>query len=131
VLEKVRRIVIATPACSALLRAVVDNLRTKVSRRDVPTPTGTPGAEREWIAARATVAIRHVRKVCGEPPAEMELELQWQDHELGAYPVIVLTWEDAMRGTPGKYLSKCEAALFEFENGEPLPQLWCWWNDED
>src|SRR5258708_32995183 len=28
----------------------------------------------------------------------MELEVQWQDHDLGEYPTIVLTWEDAMRG---------------------------------
>jgi hypothetical protein len=28
----------------------------------------------------------------------MELEVQWQDHELGSYPLIVLTLEDAMRG---------------------------------
>lgn len=45
--------------------------------------------------------------------------------------MIVLTWEDAMRGAPGKYLSKCEAALFEFENGEPMSRLPCWWSDED
>src|SRR5437870_10543239 len=28
------------------------------------------------------------------------LEVQWQEHELGSYPTIVLLWEDAMRGTP-------------------------------
>ena len=76
---------------------------------------GTPGAEREWIAAQATIAIRHLKKVCGAPPPEMELELQWQEHELGSYPVIVLTWEDAMRGAPGEYLEKCESALLDFE----------------
>jgi hypothetical protein len=30
----------------------------------------------------------------------MELEVQWQEHELGEYPTIVLTWEDAMGGAP-------------------------------
>jgi len=30
----------------------------------------------------------------------MELEVQWQEHELGEYATIVLTWEDAMRGAP-------------------------------
>lgn len=29
---------------------------------------------------------------------EMELEVQWQEQDLGAYPTIVMTWEDAMRG---------------------------------
>lgn len=92
---------------------------------------GTPGASREWLSAQAVVAIHHIVKSCGPPPPEMELEVQWQEHELGNYPLIVLTWEDAMRAAPGKYLSKCEAALFEFENGEPMPRLPCWWYDED
>ncbi len=76
---------------------------------------GTPGAEREWIAAEASLAIKHLKKICGEPPPEMELELRWQEHELGIYPLIVLTWEDGMRGAPAGYLEKCEDALFEFE----------------
>ncbi len=50
-----------------------------------------------WISAQATLAIRHTVKVCGPPPPEMELEVQWQEHELGSYPTIVLLWEDAMR----------------------------------
>ena len=60
----------------------------------------TSGASREWIVAECELAIKHLKKVCGEPPPEMELEVQWQEHELGAYPLIVLTWEDAMRGAP-------------------------------
>jgi len=82
---------------------------------------GTLGAHREWLSAQATLAVRHIVKTCGPPPPEMELEVQWQEHELGSYPLIVLTWEDAMRGAPGKYLEKCEAALFDFENGEQPP----------
>lgn len=92
---------------------------------------GSPGANREWLSAQATLAIRYITRVCGSPPPEMELEVQWQDHDLGNYPVIVLTWEDGMRGSPAKYVAKCEAALFEFENGEPMPYLPCWWYDEE
>lgn len=84
---------------------------------------GTPGASREWLSAQAALAIKHIKKICGEPPVEMELELQWQEHELGSYPLIVLSWEDAMRGAPGEYLEKCEDALLEFEYGEPPPAL--------
>lgn len=29
---------------------------------------GTAGAEREWIVAEIELAIRHLKKVCGEPP---------------------------------------------------------------
>jgi hypothetical protein len=28
----------------------------------------------------------------------MELEVHWQEHEVGSYPLTVLTWDDAMRG---------------------------------
>jgi hypothetical protein len=59
---------------------------------------GTPGASPEWINAECRLAIRYLKKVCGEPPPEMELEVQWQEQELGKYPTIVMTWEDAIRG---------------------------------
>jgi len=46
----------------------------------------------------------------------MELEIQWQEHDLGAYPTIALTWEDAMRGSPWEYIERSEEALTEYEN---------------
>lgn len=84
---------------------------------------GTPGASQEWISAQATLAIQHIVKNCGPPPPETELEVQWQEHELGSYPVIVLAWEDAMRGAPWHYIAKCEDALVTYETGE-APQRW-------
>jgi len=77
---------------------------------------GTPGATREWIGAECQLTIKHLKKVCREPPPEMELEVQWQEHELGEYPTIVLTWEDAMRGVSWEYLEKCEEVLTESED---------------
>jgi len=85
---------------------------------------GTPGADREWIVAECELAIKHLEKVCGEPPPEMELGIQWQEHDLGEYPVIVLMWEDAMRGAPWNYISRCEVALMAYENGGELPPGW-------
>lgn len=85
---------------------------------------GTPGSDREWISAQATLAIRRIVKVCGPPPPEMELEVQWQEHELGSYPTIVLLWEDAMRGTPWNYLERCRVALTAYENGGEFPPGW-------
>jgi hypothetical protein len=85
---------------------------------------GTPGAEHEWIVAECELAIKHLIKVCGEPPPEMELEIQWQEHELGNYPTIALVWDDDMRGAPSNYLSRCEAALTAYENGGELPPGW-------
>jgi hypothetical protein len=73
-------------------------------------------ASREWIDAECQLAIKHLIKVCGEPPPEMELEVQWQEHELAAYPTIVLMWEDAMHGAPWDYIEKCEEALTKYEH---------------
>jgi len=83
---------------------------------------GTEGAEREWIVAECQLAIKHLKKVCGEPPKEMHLEIQWQEHELDNYPMIVLTWEDAMRGAPSEYIARCESALTAYEYGEEPPR---------
>lgn len=80
---------------------------------------GTAGAEREWIVAQATIAIRRIIEICGPPPIEMELEIQWQEHDLGEYPVIVLSWEDGMRAAPWKYINRCADVLDELENGAP------------
>jgi hypothetical protein len=55
-------------------------------------------------------------EVCGRAPPEIELEVQWQNHELGEYPTIVLTREDAMRGAPWKYIEKSEEALSGYGN---------------
>jgi hypothetical protein len=44
---------------------------------------GTAGASREWIDAEWRIAIKHLRQICGEPPPEMDLEVQWQKNELG------------------------------------------------
>lgn len=85
---------------------------------------GTPGASIEWLDAQATLAIRHLKKICGDPPPEMELETVWQEHELGNYPIIGLVWEDPMRGAPWNYISRCETALVAFENGGELPPGW-------
>jgi hypothetical protein len=92
---------------------------------------GTAGAEREWIVAECLQAIKHLAKVCGEPPPEMELEIQWQEHELGEYPTIVLTWRDAMRGAPWEYIARCEKALAAYENGEEPPNWPRPWYEDD
>jgi hypothetical protein len=83
---------------------------------------GTADAQRKWIAAQAELAIKHLKRVCGEPPPEMQFELRWWEHERGSYPVIVLTWEDGMRAAPADYLERCEDALFEYEFSEPTPE---------
>jgi hypothetical protein len=46
---------------------------------------GSPGASREWIDAECQLAFKHLKQVCHDPPPEMELEVQWQEHDLGEY----------------------------------------------
>ena len=85
---------------------------------------GTPGASQQWLDAQAKLAIRHIKKACGDPPPEMELEIVWQEHDLGNYPVIGLVWEDPLRGAPWNYISRCEVALTAYENDGELPPGW-------
>jgi hypothetical protein len=92
---------------------------------------GTPGADREWISAQGKLAIRYIKEICGEPPPNMRLAVEWQEHELGYYPVIALVWEDGMIGVPENYLSRCEAALTAYENGGELPTGWSMPGQED
>jgi hypothetical protein len=47
---------------------------------------GTPGASREWIDAECQLAIKHSKKVRGEPPPGMELEVQEQEHNSVSIP---------------------------------------------
>ena len=70
------------------------------------------------------MAITHIKRTCGDPLPEMELEIIWQEHELANYPSIGLVWDDPMRGTPWNYISRCEAALIAFENSGELPPAW-------
>jgi hypothetical protein len=39
------------------------------------------------LRRRPTLAIQNIKKICGDPRPEMELEFAWQEHELGNYPV--------------------------------------------
>src|ERR1700675_4939895 len=83
---------------------------------------GTPRAEREWIVAQCALAITHLKKVGGDPPPpEMEVESEWQEHDSGTYPLIVLSWEDGMRGAPSEYIDKCQDALAILDGGEAPP----------
>jgi hypothetical protein len=85
---------------------------------------GTPGASREW-AAQAALAVQRIVENC-RPPPEMELEVEWQEHELGSYQVLVLILGRRHARSPAKYISKCQNALFEFEYGEPPPDMRPW-----
>jgi hypothetical protein len=58
------------------------------------------------------------------PQPGMELEIVWQEHDLGNYLVIGITWEDPFRGVPWNYVERCDVALTAYENGGELPPGW-------
>ena len=68
------------------------------------------GCRRRYELAQAAIEDFH------RQPPEMELEVQWQEHDLGAYPTTVLICEDAMHGALWEYIEKCEDALTVYEN---------------
>jgi len=65
-------------------------------------------ATREWIEAVCQSRSKS-KESLGRATPEKELVFQWLEHESGEDPMIVLTWEDAMRGAA--FLSKRDEAL--------------------
>jgi hypothetical protein len=67
-------------------------------RESMPTELigefGTPGATSEWIEAEGKLAIAHLKKICGDPPPEMGLEIVWI-MSLGNIPLSV--WSGKIR----------------------------------
>jgi hypothetical protein len=52
----------------------------------------------------------------------MALEIQWQEHDSGTHPLVVLSGEDGMRAAPSKYIERCEDALATLAGGEAPPR---------
>jgi len=63
-----------------------------------------------WNIAELEIGIYYIKRACGEPPPDFELEVVWNEHELGAYPTIGLSWE-GLRAPPRDYLRRAEHAL--------------------
>lgn len=67
----------------------------------------------------------YLKHVCGPPPRGCEIEITGNDHDLGTYYDISLTWNDP--GTLGpveeNYIRKCEIALQAFESVMPWDDL--------
>lgn len=62
------------------------------------------------------MAILYLCQVCGEPPLGCELDVLWNEHDLGDYPTIGVSWDPTVRSdAPWKYINRCEAALAIFD----------------
>ena len=67
--------------------------------------------------------LRYLKKTCGKPPRGprgVDVEIIWQDHELGSYPVIAVVWDDYVTSYPHEYIEKCMVAYEHFELTEEI-----------
>ena len=64
--------------------------------------------------------IKYIKKTCGKPPRGADVEIIWQDHELGSYPVIALVWDDYVTSYPHEYIEKCIVAYEHFDLPEEI-----------
>jgi len=50
----------------------------------------------------------------------MDVQITWEDHELGSYPVISVVWDDYLTDYPGEYIAKCIEAFERFDLPEEI-----------
>lgn len=70
--------------------------------------------DRRWITAELELAICYIRHACGEPPPGYVLEILWQQHDLGEYATVGITWDGPCEA-PWDYISRAEDALERFD----------------
>ena len=86
---------------------------------------GTSDASTRWCLTQMEMAILYLKHVCGPPPRGCEVEITGNDHELGTYYDISLTWDGpgTLGATEEKYIRKCELALEIFDEVMPWSDL--------
>ena len=75
---------------------------------------GTPGADREWISALATLAIRQIVNVCGPPPPEMEWKFSGRSMNSAVIPTSFSFGKTPCaehRGMISKAVERCRVPL--------------------
>jgi hypothetical protein len=70
------------------------------------------------------LAIKYIKQICGEPPRGVDVEVTWNDHELGSYPVISVVWDDYIAEYPDEYIEKCIEAFERFDLPEEIHERW-------
>jgi hypothetical protein len=66
----------------------------------------TSGEDSEFDDFEAELAIKYIKQKC-QPPRGVNVQVSWEDHELGSYPVISVVWNDYITDYPGEYIGKC------------------------
>ena len=87
------------------------------------TPESLNADDQEWFTG-LEMAILYIKHVCGPAPTDCTVEITDQEHELGTYSEISLTWEQgSLSEGEWKYLNRCQMALLEFESAMDLHSL--------
>lgn len=66
------------------------------------------------------LTIKYIKKKCGPPPAGVDVQVTWEDHELGSYPVISVVWDDYTSEYLEDYIAKCISAFEKFDLPEEI-----------
>jgi hypothetical protein len=69
------------------------------------------------------LVIKFIKQECGEPPRGVDVQMTWEDHELGSYPVISVVWDDSVTGCPDEYIGKSIEAFERFALPEEIHQI--------
>ena len=57
------------------------------------------------------LTIKYIKQASGKAPRGVDVQITWEDHELGSYPVISVVWDDYTIEYPHEYIGKCITAL--------------------
>lgn len=78
--------------------------------------------ERWLITECLQWGIDYLRLTVGEPDG-FTLEVLWQEHDLGEYPYIGVTWDSGAAQPPAEYRWKWERALKVFDDAIAWSEL--------
>jgi hypothetical protein len=66
------------------------------------------------------LVIKFIKQECGEPPRGVVVQMTWEHHELGSYPVISVIWDDSVTRCPDEYIGKSIEAFERFALPEEI-----------
>jgi len=78
------------------------------------------GEDTEIDDYEAGLTIKYIKQECGQPPRGVDVQVTWEDHELGSYPVISVVWDDSITEYPDEYIGKCMEAFERFDLPEEI-----------
>ena len=78
------------------------------------------GEDPELDEYETELTIKYIKQECCQPPRGVDVQVTWEDHELGSYPVISVVWDDSITDYPDEYIGKCMEAFERFDLPEEI-----------